>query len=286
MDINSRTILLVDDSPVNLAVTVESLELAGYEVLVAIDGEEALERAQSTSPDLILLDIMMPGIDGFEVCRRLKTQACTQDIPVIFMTSMNGVSDKIEGFNAGAVDYVTKPFQISELRARIATHLKLRDLQRQLQDKNQKLQKEIDERKRMEEQLSRCEQEFLALSENSVDTIARYDSQCRRIYANPCFARHTGVQANALLGMTPSQQFSNFPQALDYENKLLEVYTTGIEGEFELTWPGQKKVITNHIRIIPERDSSGAVVSVLAIGCEISDRKIHESVLKDSAQLT
>ena len=104
MTIKPYTLLLVDDTPVNLMVAVESLELDGYEVLVAVDGEEALKRAEKTLPDLILLDVMMPGMDGFEVCRRLKGQVSTRDIPVIFMTSLNGVRDKVEGFSTGAVD--------------------------------------------------------------------------------------------------------------------------------------------------------------------------------------
>jgi len=145
-----HTILLVDDSPINLRVAVKSIELHGYEVLVAQDGEEALRRAEVTMPDLILLDIMMPGLDGFEVCRRLKAHPATQDVPVIFMTSLSGGQDKVAGFAAGAVDYVTKPLQIDELGARVGAHLKLRDLQRQLEGKNHRLQDEIDERKRIE----------------------------------------------------------------------------------------------------------------------------------------
>jgi diguanylate cyclase (GGDEF)-like protein/PAS domain S-box-containing protein len=168
---STSTILLVDDSAVNLEVAVESLELDNYEVLVALDGEEALERAINTSPDLILLDIMMRGMDGYEVCRRLKEHARTRDIPVIFMTSLNGVQDKVEGFRAGAVDYVTKPLQIDEVRARVGVHLKVYNLQRQMEEKNLKLQEEIDERKRAEEML-RASRESL----NEAQRIARVGS--------------------------------------------------------------------------------------------------------------
>lgn len=128
------TILLVDDSPVNLGVIVESLETHGYDVLVAVDGEEALQRTGIARPDLILLDVMMPGLDGLEVCRRLKMQPHTRDIPVIFMTSLSGIEDKVKGLEAGAVDYVTKPLQIDEVRARVKTHLKLCALQRSLEE--------------------------------------------------------------------------------------------------------------------------------------------------------
>lgn len=142
---SSRTILLVDDSPVNLGVIVESLEIHGYDVLVAMDGKEALYRAELVMPDLILLDVMMPGLDGFEVCRRLKAQDSTRDIPVIFMTSLSGVEDKLKGFAVGAMDYVTKPLQIDEVRARISTHLKLRALQQRLEAKNMKLRNGLNQ---------------------------------------------------------------------------------------------------------------------------------------------
>ena len=149
-----KTVLLVDDSPVNLGVVVESLEMHGYDVLVAMDGEEALLRVEVATPDLILLDVMMPGIDGFEVCRRLKARESTRDIPVIFMTSLGGVDDKVRGFEVGAMDYVTKPLQVEEVRARINTHLKLRELQLKLEDKNVKLQREIGERQKAEAALT------------------------------------------------------------------------------------------------------------------------------------
>src|ERR1700722_9439306 len=105
-------VLIVDDMPANLSVVVESLEGQGFRVLVALDGLEALERAQFSQPDLILLDVKMPGIDGFETCRRLKMDLRTRDIPVIFMTSLTSIGDLIEGFAAGGADYVTKPVRI------------------------------------------------------------------------------------------------------------------------------------------------------------------------------
>ncbi len=148
-----RTILLVDDSPVNLGVVVESLEGHGYDVLVAQDGEEALQRIEVAMPDLVLLDVMMPGMDGFEVCRGLKAHPRTQNIPVIFMTSLHGIEDKVRGFEAGAVDYVTKPLQVDEVRMRVNTHLQLRALQLRLEAKNAALQAEITRREAAERSL-------------------------------------------------------------------------------------------------------------------------------------
>ena len=129
---DGRTILIVDDVPANLAVAVDYLEANQFQVMVAQDGEEGIKRARLVHPDLILLDVMMPGISGFETCRRLKADESTCDIPVIFMTALADTSDKIAGFAAGAVDYIGKPFQIEELLVRIKTHLALRSAQQPL----------------------------------------------------------------------------------------------------------------------------------------------------------
>jgi diguanylate cyclase (GGDEF)-like protein/PAS domain S-box-containing protein len=137
--IDGRTILIVDDIPANLAVAVDYLEANKFQVMVAQDGEEGIERAQLIHPDLILLDVMMPGIDGFETCRRLKMDVNTRDIPVIFMTALADTSNKVAGFAAGAVDYISKPFQVEELLARIKTHLALRAAQQQLATQNMQL---------------------------------------------------------------------------------------------------------------------------------------------------
>ena len=136
---DAHTILIVDDVPANLAVAVDYLEANHFQVMVAQDGEEGIERAQLVHPDLILLDVMMPGIDGFETCRRLKKDVSTRDIPVIFMTALADTSDKLAGFAAGGIDYISKPFQIEELLARIKTHLALRSAQQQVEIQNAQL---------------------------------------------------------------------------------------------------------------------------------------------------
>lgn len=122
---SQKTILIVDDTPANIAVLADNLQDEGFRVLVAQDGEEGLKRAQLVLPDLILLDVMMPGMNGFDTCRNLKALKETHDIPVIFMTALTETSDKVTGFLAGGVDYVTKPFQMEEVMARVRTHLAL-----------------------------------------------------------------------------------------------------------------------------------------------------------------
>ncbi|MDF3128291.1 hybrid sensor histidine kinase/response regulator [Kiritimatiellaeota bacterium B1221] len=132
-------ILLVDDNPTNIDVLYNFLADVGYEVLIAEDGMSALERVSLVSPDLILLDVMMPHIDGFEVCRKLQENPETKEIPVIFITALGSVEDKITGFKTGGVDYVTKPFQNDEILARIRNHLELRDMRKSLEIQNDQL---------------------------------------------------------------------------------------------------------------------------------------------------
>jgi signal transduction histidine kinase len=139
------TLLLVDDVPTNLKVLFGYLKTCNFKVRIARDGEDALNQVELAKPDLILLDVMMPKMDGFETCRRLKANEETKDIPVIFMTALTETVDKVKGFEAGAVDYITKPIQQEEVLARINSHLMLRQLQKTLEEKNGELQQQNQE---------------------------------------------------------------------------------------------------------------------------------------------
>jgi len=146
IDISGAKILIVDDKKENLELLTEILEAQGYDIAFAQDGLKALEVATIFLPDLILLDVMMPGIDGFETCQRMKLITDLRDIPVIFVTAKTDISDIVEGFKLGAIDYVTKPIRHEEIVVRVATHIKLRrlftirdDLINQLRDKNLEL---------------------------------------------------------------------------------------------------------------------------------------------------
>ena len=146
IDLRSSKILIVDDVPANLDVLSQALEAAEYNVLVATDGEMAIKVAHQSQPDLVLLDVMMPGIDGFETCRRLKADDQTQDIPVIFLTARDELEGVLEGFYAGGVDYVSKPFQKEEVLIRIRTHLERDRLARDLVQLNAHLEQKVEER--------------------------------------------------------------------------------------------------------------------------------------------
>jgi two-component system sensor histidine kinase/response regulator len=148
----NNAILIVGDIA-NIGVLFDYLRGFGFRVLAVDDGESALQITEHARPDIILLDVMLPGIDGFETCRRLKERETTQNIPVIFITALANTIDKVRAFALGAVDYVTKPIQSEEVLARVRTHLTIQNLQRRLEEKNARLQKEIAERERLIEEL-------------------------------------------------------------------------------------------------------------------------------------
>jgi len=159
IDISGAKILIVDDKKENLELLTEILEVQGYDIAFAQDGLKALEIASIFLPDLILLDVMMPGIDGFETCQRMKLITSLRDIPIIFVTAKTDISDIVEGFKLGAIDYVTKPIRHEEIIVRVATHIKLRrlftirdELINQLRDKNIELKElAIAKDKKLEE---------------------------------------------------------------------------------------------------------------------------------------
>lgn len=160
MDLHNHdlgTVLAVDDTPGNLRVLVEALSAANLEVLVATDGLSAIDTAKYSKPDLILLDVLMPGIDGYETCERLKRDEATARIPIIFMTALCETEEKVRAFEVGAVDYITKPFEQAELLARVNTHLTISRLRQDLEKRNRELQ-----------DLNRLKNEFMGMAAHDV----------------------------------------------------------------------------------------------------------------------
>jgi len=150
-DLALRTILVVDDMPENVEILARLLTNRGCAVRRALDGEMALRSARQTPPDLILLDINMPGLSGYEVAAQLKQDKQLGEIPIIFLSALDETVDKVRAFAAGGVDYITKPFQFDEVEARIATHLKLRQLHLQPAERNRKYEITNHELRRLEE---------------------------------------------------------------------------------------------------------------------------------------
>ena len=172
----AATVLIVDDIAANRNVLGETLEKEGYEVLLAPDGETALKVVRKSKPDLILMDVMMPGIDGFETCRRLKKDLPTASVPVIFISAQNETRSMIDGFKAGGVDYVTKPFQAEEVLIRVSTHLTNYRLTREIIEKNRQLEAfnvelkaEIERREQAESSLELADAQLTLISQQEVE---------------------------------------------------------------------------------------------------------------------
>ena len=177
MNDKRNTVLIVDDNKTNIRVLISTLKSHGFKTIIARNGAMGIRRAEFSKPDLILLDIMMPEMDGFETCRRLKSDDRTKDIPVIFMTALTDVKDKLRGFEVGGVDYVTKPFEEAEVLARVKTHLALRNTQKQLR-------KELAERRQAETALRESEERFRTIFENTPVMINSFDKAGRCLLWN------------------------------------------------------------------------------------------------------
>ncbi len=167
MDLKDDTrykLLIVDDVPKNIQVAANILQKSGYQMAFAQDGPTALEQTLAHQFDLILLDIMMPHMDGFEVCRRIRENPANRDTPIIFLTAKNDSESIVQGFKMGAVDFLTKPFNGAELQARVSTHLELYRSRRRIRAANDRLRIEIQERIKVEEELKRSREEYRRLS--------------------------------------------------------------------------------------------------------------------------
>jgi len=308
------TILIVDDTPVNLGVVVESLEGRGYRLLIAQGGKEGLKRAAFVKPDLILLDVMMPGLDGFEVCRCLKSDADTADIPVIFMTALAESEHKITGFKVGGVDFLAKPMQVDEVIARVETHLNLRTMQRQLQAQNLQLQRyreeleqkveqrtselsatnrllrdEIEERKRVERTMKFIAQRgWMEDGEDFLTALARYLGQLLeadyviidKLAADPSCAETVAIYAKG-------EVFPNMQYSLEHtpcENVMaggLCCYPMDVQQQFPEDALLTDMQVESYIGL-PLWDSTGKVIGLIAVmdGKPMRDELAVTSILQ------
>lgn len=231
---NPSTILIVDNQPTNLKMLFSFLQESGFKVLVEQSGESAITKLEQVAPDLILLDIMLPGLDGFETCRRLKATAETKDIPVIFMTALSESFDKIKGLKVGAVDYITKPFQQEEVLARIENQLKIRRLSVQLEAQNQQLQQSQS----LLASVLHTSQDGVMVFEAMRDSRGRI-VDFKWILANPATEKMTGRTTDDLLGKQLLVELPGNREAGLFE-RYVTVVETGIpqEGEFYYGYDG------------------------------------------------
>jgi diguanylate cyclase (GGDEF)-like protein/PAS domain S-box-containing protein len=256
------SIMVVDDRPENLDFLIEVLSAEHYEVRPLPNGELALVAAFSEPPDLILLDIMMPGLDGYEVCARLKADSRTREVPVIFLSALREAQDKVRAFAAGGVDYMSKPFQIEEVLARVRTHLRLSALQQQLSQHNQQLQ------------------EVATLFEISNDGITLTDADGVIQRVNPAFTTITGYRPEEVMGHTPRVLKSGHHSAEFYVQLWHELLTCGYwEGE---VWNRHKqgRIYPHWQRITTLYDEQGVITGYISQFSDIARRQLTEEEIR------
>ncbi|MBD2666339.1 multi-sensor signal transduction histidine kinase [Richelia sinica FACHB-800] len=262
-------ILVIDDTPENLNLLAAMLKTQGYKVRSVTKGSTGLRGALAAPPDLILLDVNMPEMNGYEVCQQLKNYDQTREIPVIFISALGDVLDKVKAFAMGGVDYITKPFQVEEVLARIENHLTIRRLQQQLQNQNLLLQQEIYER-------SKAEEKFTKVFRSSPNPIIIITLQEGRIIdINPSFLKMSGYRLEDLIGHQALElNWGKDSQTIAHAISSLPEVGSIYNQEFEfLTKYGDIKIILLSIELI---ELSGLVCGLL-IANDITERKRLEN---------
>ncbi|WP_437964106.1 ATP-binding protein [Sorangium sp. So ce260] len=294
-DDRTCTILIVDDVPASLTVLVDNFECMGYQVLIAEDSEEALVRASLMRPDLILLDVVMPDIDGFETCRRLKAAESTREIPVIFMTCLTDAADKLVGFKAGGVDYIAKPFEIGEVIARVTTHLSLREAQKKLEEKNAELQRthqELEQRVRdrtaelasSNAALRESQHLLQAIVDNTTAVVFAKDIEGRYMLVNRGFEELFQMRREQVIGKTDHDIFPR-EQADEYHANDFLVLQQNRTIELDELAPQSNGVRTYISLKFPLRGPAGKPEGICGISTDITSRKNAEDVLRHSYSL-
>ena len=283
-------ILIVDDNPTNIKVLSDFLKDFGFKVLIAKDGESCLNKLEKVTPDLILLDVMMPGVDGFETCRRLKALDSTRDIPVIFMTALTDPVDKLKGFTLGAVDYITKPLQHEEAIARVNVHLKLRCLTKQLEqqnqlleEKNQLLQEEVRYRKLAESAFRLSEEKFSKAFRCSpypvtISTLA----EGRYIEVNESFCRLTGYSFDEVIGKT-TDELDFWVNSDDRDRVIQQLQLEGTIRNQEFNYRTKLGAVRT-VLLSAEIFEYDGQDYLLAIPNDITDRKQAKAVVQRATQ--
>jgi PAS domain S-box-containing protein len=262
-------ILAIDDTPENLALLSQMLTEKGYKVRSVTKGSTALRGAKAAPPDLILLDVKMPEMNGYEVCQELKADDRTRNIPVIFISALGDVFDKVKAFQAGGVDYITKPFQVEEVLARLDTHLTIRNLQIQLEAQNRQLQQEITEKTAAEDKFAKV---FRACP-NPI-AIATCQEGCF-VEVNNSFLQMSGYLEAEVIGKNISQIYSS-PASQIYYQALQKSQSQGFVRNQELefqTKSGQIKTVLLSLELI----ELGGTKCTLQILNDITERKRLEN---------
>jgi PAS domain S-box-containing protein len=273
------TILAIDDSSENVKFLFEFLTSKGFKVFIAKDGERGIQIAKKVQPDLILLDVLMPQMSGFEVCELLKSSERTCDIPIIFITALTDIANKIKGFKVGAADYLTKPFQPLEVLSRINTHLSLRKQQQQLVQQNQLLQQEIKIRKQTEATLQEREQTLKAILNVSTDSIGMLEQDGTCIAVNPAGAARLGLSIDKIKGRCV---YDFMPKKVAKIRKAAveKVFSTKKSLVFEEQREDMREDMWFETHCYPVFNESGTIIHLVIMAHDITERKRAEDLLR------
>ncbi|MEO0532941.1 MAG: response regulator [Cyanobacteria bacterium P01_A01_bin.123] len=269
----SEFILIVDDNPIDLSVLSEVLSDAGLSFRVAMDGESALALAGRNQPELILLDVKMPGIDGFETCRRLKENPDTQSIPVIFTTATTDAISKVEGFAFGAVDYIAKPFQKQEVLARVKVHLRLHHL-------NRHLQQELELRQQIENQLRQNEQRYRSLYEGTPVMLHSIDATGKLVSVSNYWLAKLGYERNEVLGRESIEFLTEASRRYAIEVALPAFFRTGVCEDIPYQMVSKTgEIIDILLSATADRDESGQIAHSLCVIIDVTERNRAQAEL-------
>ena len=279
-------VLVVEDTPASLKLLSDLLTEAGYYVRQAPNGELALWTAQSRPPELILLDIRMPGIDGFEVCRRLKATPELAQVPVIFLSAQHDTDDKVRGFALGAVDFIPKPFQAEEILARTDAHVRLGRAQKALAAERALLEQRVTERTAelaREVEQRRANEEFLRLAskvfEATQDAIVVTDRNARILTTNPAFEQISGYTREEVTGQNVAMLHAGDPDAAAFDLMVESVVRTGRWSGEILARRKNGEIYTGLLSATVVKDDQGRVVNHVAVFMDITERKAEQHLI-------
>jgi diguanylate cyclase (GGDEF)-like protein/PAS domain S-box-containing protein len=279
-------VLIVEDTPASLKLLSDLLGEAGYYVRQAPNGELALWTAQSRPPELILLDIRMPGIDGFEVCRRLKALPELCQVPVIFLSAQHDTDDKVRGFALGAVDFIAKPFQAEEILARTDAHVRLGRAQKALAAERASLEQRVAERtaelaKEVEQR--RANEEFLRLAskvfEATQDAIVVTDREARIVATNPAFTQISGYGADEVVGQGAAMLHAGDADATSFELMVQSIVKTGHWSGEILARRKNGDIYPGLLSVSVVKDEGGHVINHVAVFMDITERKAEQHLI-------
>ncbi|MDM8528035.1 diguanylate cyclase [Anaerolineales bacterium HSG24] len=282
---NQNVILIIDDNKANIKLLINTLQQHGFETITALNGLMGIRRAKFVKPDLILLDIMMPGMDGFETCRRLKNDDATRDTPIIFLTAITDTVNKVKGLEMDAVDYITKPFHPTEVLARVNKHLTINSLRKQLETKNHQLETKITERKQAEEIIKQQNRFFNTVIESLASPFYVINVEDYTIEIANSAARKLGItDLNTCYALTHNHDAPC--DSLKHPCPLTIIRQTKEPTVVEhVHYDKDDNPINIEVHGYPIFDDEGEIIQMIEYSIDVTERKRVERALQESEEM-